>query len=339
MQARMKVVAVCVLVLFTATQSAFAFFEDLCLPRRDAQGKLTWCLNPVCVNPPAPNTACPQQIIDFATVMPGRSMIHADSTYFIALALGYRSDVAYWIAAYNEVTDYAQYVPIDQCGVQAANHNAIKGQKTLQTAPNTGRDYITASFNGFQRTNTATDGPLDHYTVPFSPNGEGTDVHGAAGVQALYPLYYPRPGYPVHIDDVFQKTLANLRQWGMMKSSDPGFALRGWPARLHRHALPQRGHGHRRRADGPAAERTGKRHANACRSDQRCHRPEGARRRCEQCGDALSEASVMARRQDPHHGNAVEVAEAHSGPDPARAHRHLPARAAGHVIALDLLRR
>jgi hypothetical protein len=222
MKARMRVVAVCVLVLFTATQGAYAFFEDLCLPRRNAQGKLTWCLNPVCVNPPAPNTACPQQIVDFATVMPGRSMIHADSTYFIALALGYRSDVAYWIAAYNEVTDYAQYVPIDQCGEQAANNNAIKGQKTLQTAPNTGRDYITASFNGFQRTNTATDGPLDHYTVPFSPNGQGTDVHGAAGVQALYPLYYPRPGYPVHIDDVFQKTLANLRQWGMMKSTDPG---------------------------------------------------------------------------------------------------------------------
>jgi hypothetical protein len=177
----------------------------------------------VCAVPPQPNLACPQQVLDFATIKPGRSMIHADSTYFIALALGYRADVAYWIVAYNENADYAQYVPIDQCGVQAANLNSIQGQTTLQTAPNTGRDYITAKFNGFQRTNTATDGPLDHYVVPFSPNGQGTDVHGAGGVQALYPFHYPKPGYPVRIDDVYQKTLANLRQWGMLASAnDPG---------------------------------------------------------------------------------------------------------------------
>jgi len=220
MKSRTSVVAICLCIVFT--QSASAFFEDLCLPRNKAQRTLTWCLNPNSVQSTAPNTASPQQIIDFATVMPGRSMVHADSTYFIALALGYRSDVAYWIAAYNEVTDYAQYVPIDQCGVQAANVNSINGQTTLQTAPNSGRDYITAYFNGFQRTNLNTDGPLDHYTVAFSPNGQGTDVHGAGGVQALYPLHYPQPGYPVHIDDVYQKTLANLRQWGMLKSTDPG---------------------------------------------------------------------------------------------------------------------
>jgi len=222
MRSRSNFVAICLLIAFTTTQSASAFFEDLCLPRPNAKGKLSWCLNPTCVVPPAPNSACPAQVIEFATVMPGRSMIHADSTYFIALALGYRSDVAYWIAAYNEVTDYAQYVPIDQCGVQASNKNAIQMQTTLQTAPNTGRDFITAYFNGFQRTNLATDGPLDHYTVAFSPNGQGTDVHGAGGVQALYPLHYPTPGYPVHIDDTYQKTLANLRAWGMLPTTDPG---------------------------------------------------------------------------------------------------------------------
>src|SRR3954451_18987846 len=169
MKSRSSFIAICLLIAFTTTESASAFFEDLCLPRPNAKGKakLSWCLNPMCVVPPQPNMACPAQIAEFATVMPGRSMLHADSTYLIALALGYRSDVAYWIAAYNEVTDYAQYVPIDQCGEQAANMNAINGLKTLQTAPNTGRDYITASFHGFQRTNTATDGPLDHYTVPF----------------------------------------------------------------------------------------------------------------------------------------------------------------------------
>ncbi len=218
-----KSVVVCAVLFLFVAQDASAFLEDLCLPRRGVNGKLSWCVNPNCAVPPQPNLACPQQVLDFATITPGRSMIHADSTYFIALALGYRSDVAYWIAAYNEVTDYAQYVPIDQCGVQAANLNAIQAKTTLQTVPNSGRDYITANFNGFQRTNVATDGPLDHYVVSFSPNGQGTDVHGAGGVQALYPLYYPRPGYPVHIDNVYQKTLANLRQWGMLASaSDPG---------------------------------------------------------------------------------------------------------------------
>jgi hypothetical protein len=199
-----------------------AFLEDLCLPRKAADGKLSWCLRPTCAKPTSVNQACPEQTLDFATIKPGRSMIHADSTYFIAQALGYRADVAYWIAAYNEVTDYAQYVPIDQCGVQAANLNSIAHQNTEQTAPNSGRDYITAYFNGFQRTNTSTDGPLDHYIVSFSPNGQGTDVHGAGGVQGLYPLHYPQPGYPVHIDDTYQKTLANLRQWGMLRSSEPG---------------------------------------------------------------------------------------------------------------------
>jgi hypothetical protein len=223
MRSRRKSLLACtVIVLFAFTQSAHAFLEDLCLPRRASDGTLSWCLNPNCITQPNPNVACLQQAVDFATLPAGRSMVHADSTYFIALALGYRADVAYWIAAYNEVTDYAQYVPIDQCGVQAANVNSIQLQNTVQTAPNSGRDYITAAFNGFQRTNVATDGPLDHYVVNFSPNGQGTDVHGAGGVQSLYPFHYPQPGYPARIDDTYQKTLANLRQWGMLRSTDPG---------------------------------------------------------------------------------------------------------------------
>lgn len=209
------------LLVFLAASPAHAFLEDLCLPRQAGGPKLSWCLNPTCQNP-VPNRACPQQLLEFATIKPGRSMIHADSTYFIAQALGYRADVAYWIAAYNEVTDYTQYVPIDQCGVQAANENTIQNGNTLQTAENSGRDYITAEFNGFQRTNLMTDGPLDHYIASYSPNGQGTDVHGAMGVQALYPLYYPRPGYPVHIDDTYQKTIANLRQWSLIPTNDPG---------------------------------------------------------------------------------------------------------------------
>jgi hypothetical protein len=219
----MRKTLVCVLlVVFTVAPVAHAFYEDLCLPRPGVNGTLSWCLTPTCANPPQPNRACPQQVADFLNVMPGRSMIHADSTYFIAQALGYRADVAYWIAAYNEVTDYAQYLPIDQCGGQAANLNAIQGQRAVAKVPNSGRNYVTAFFNGFQRANLATDGPLDHYVVAFSPNGQGTDVHGAGGVQAIYPFHYPRPGYPLHIDDTYQKTIANFRQWGLLRTDDPG---------------------------------------------------------------------------------------------------------------------
>lgn len=202
---RSRVPALLVCLLFTAIPAA-AFLEDICLPRRPGQTALSWCVRPSC---PTPNRACPAQLLDFATIKPGRSMLHADSTYFLAQALGYRADVAYWIAAYDEVTDYGQYAPIDQCGTQASSSNS-------------GKNYITAAFNGFVRTNRNTDGPLDHYVLSFSPNGQGTDVHGAGGVQALYPLHYPLPGYPLHIDDTYQKTLANFRQWAMLPTRDPG---------------------------------------------------------------------------------------------------------------------
>jgi len=200
-----------VLTLFVCALPAHAFLEDLCLPRKGQTDALSWCLRPTCPGPPTvtPNRACPAQVADFASIQPGRSMLHHDGTYFIAQALGYRSDVAYWIAAYNEVADYGLYAPIDQCGGMAS-------------ASNSGANYMAAPFNGFKRTNTTTDGPLDHYVVSFSPNGTGTDVHGPAGVSALYPLAYPKPGYPEHIDDVYQKTLANLRQWALIPTNDPG---------------------------------------------------------------------------------------------------------------------
>ena len=189
---------------------ASAFLEDICIGK--ATGTLKSCLAPAsaCQNTnTATNRGCLLEAIQFATIPPGRSMIHADSTYFIAQALGYRADVAYWIAAYNEVTDYGVYAPIDQCGVQA-------------TPANSGASYISAQFNGFKRTNNTTDGPLYHYTLSFSPGGDGNDTHGAGGVQAVYPFHYPAPGYPTAIDDVYQGTLYDLRQWAMQPGDGPG---------------------------------------------------------------------------------------------------------------------
>src|SRR5436305_15110211 len=128
---RRNILIVLLLVLCVPT-AVHAFLEDLCLPRRKGEGALSWCIQP---NSPKSNAnrASVQQTLDFATIKPGRSMIHADSTYFIAQALGYRADVAYWIAAYDEVTDYGQYIPIDQCGVQASSSNSGAGyQRAVQ---------------------------------------------------------------------------------------------------------------------------------------------------------------------------------------------------------------
>lgn len=194
----------------TTPRPASAFLEDICVTR--VGGGLRSCIAPAsaCRNPAdALNRACLLEAVQFAVIPPGRSMIHADSTYFIAQALGYRADVAYWITAYNETADYAVYAPIDQCGGQA-------------TSTNSGASYIGAKFNGFQRTNATTDGPLYHYVLNFSPNGQGTDTHGAGGVQAVYPFHYPPPGYPVTIDDVYQGTLYDLRQWAMQPDEAPG---------------------------------------------------------------------------------------------------------------------
>ncbi|MGC1304576.1 MAG: hypothetical protein WA840_19580 [Caulobacteraceae bacterium] len=196
-------------------QPAHAFLEDICLAQRT--GGLRNCIEPAsqCRTPrDTTNRACVVQAAQFALIPPGRSLIHADATYFIALALGYQADVAYWIAAYNEVSDYGQYKPIDQCGVQASSSN-------------TGAPYISAAFNGFVRTNTTTDGPIYHYVLAFSPTGDGDDVHGAGGVQAVYPFHYPSPGYPLKIDDTYEGTLYNLRQWAMTPGGEPGLLCSG----------------------------------------------------------------------------------------------------------------
>src|SRR4051812_24053538 len=108
---RMKLVILCLIFTASATR-VDAFLEDLCQPRNlQTNATLSWCIQPTCPTKENPNRACPVQLAEFGTIKPGRSMIHMDSTYFIAQALGFRSDVAYWIGAYNENSDYAQYAP------------------------------------------------------------------------------------------------------------------------------------------------------------------------------------------------------------------------------------
>jgi hypothetical protein len=205
-------VVLAVILTITWASPSWAFLEDLCVSQ---DHKIRTCIQPdeACKIKPGPNSVCPAQFQQSIAMvfknLPGRSMVHADATYFLAQAVGYRADVAYWIAAYNEVADQTQYAPIDQCGNQA-------------TATNSGKSFMSLQFNGFQRTNVKLDGPLYHYVIPFSPGGNGTDAHGTGGARALYPFHLPAPGYPQKIDDVYQGTLYNLRQWAMRGESGPG---------------------------------------------------------------------------------------------------------------------
>jgi hypothetical protein len=54
---------------------------------------------------PGPNSICPAEFQQSLAMvfrhLPGRSMVHADTTYFLAQAVGYRADIAYRIAADN----------------------------------------------------------------------------------------------------------------------------------------------------------------------------------------------------------------------------------------------
>ena len=204
--------------------------------------------------PPQPNTACPAQVIEFATVMPGRSMVHADSTYFIALALGYRSDVAYWIAAYNEVTDYAQYVPIDQCG------NAGLEQDHGQT---------TRAEHGPQ---------LHHRVLQRIPADECEHRRAARSLHGL--VFAERRGHrrprrgrragalsaalsDARLSGTYRRYVPeDARQSARLGDAADGRsrrALHGRPHRSERHEMHQHGDDHRHRADGAAAERPGQR--------------------------------------------------------------------------------
>jgi hypothetical protein len=84
MRIRIAIALACLLIV---APSANAFLEDLCQSRRPGPRTLGACVRPVCPPSFPSNRACPGQLLDFATIKPGRSLIHADSTYFIAQAL------------------------------------------------------------------------------------------------------------------------------------------------------------------------------------------------------------------------------------------------------------
>lgn len=155
--------------------------------------------------------------------LPGRSrsLIHMDSTFYLAQALGFRKDVAYWIAAYDQATDQGQYVPFDT---------------SLQPAPTDGgvpTRCITENIDGFQRSSPSTGGTGYHFVLPFSFN-DGADLD-ALGMTPFYPYYQntdsPDGGaWGSGSDFIHEGTLSHLRRWAFTSttSSTPPMCTYGF---------------------------------------------------------------------------------------------------------------
>jgi hypothetical protein len=160
-----------VITLFTA-QFAFAFGEDLCmnLPK-EGQDPLFNCISLPADCKPGNNTArcraaafnsVPQ---DAESISGGRSMLHVDSTYYLAQAIGFDSWTAYQIAMYDGDTDTGQYVPHNQKG-----EKIIKDPQTCFNDPKS--DPICAIMppliKGVNRFNGDTGGLLIHFGARFN---------------------------------------------------------------------------------------------------------------------------------------------------------------------------
>lgn len=147
------------LVVLGGAPAAHAFSEDLCVKA----GVIVDCMQAAACAPGGNSAACSVNIVwdgaQATSAATGRSMLHVDSTYAIAQALGFRWDIAYWIAAYNEVTDQGKYDPLDRCGRALSD-------ATLTPVP----------ITGFLRTKPATGGVGFHFVTPFSAAGDGSDL-------------------------------------------------------------------------------------------------------------------------------------------------------------------
>ena len=126
----------------------------------------------------------------------GRSMIHVDSTFFIAQALGFKDDIAYWLAAYDDATDLGTYQPFDNCGKALGD---VRKQ--------------TEAIPSVVRTSLTTGGLAIHFPTAFSVDGTGADLV-TNGVTGLYPFYQSNSKYPA-IDTVYEGSLSHLRRWAM----------------------------------------------------------------------------------------------------------------------------
>lgn len=135
-------------------------------------------------------------------VIGGRSMIHTDTTYYLAQVIGFTPEEAYQIAIYDESADMGQYKAFDQQGkalltdeeIKNCNKNRLNNEKCW---------LITPMLSGVQKFNGKTGGMLFHLPARF--DDQPTEPH-------IYPTNYL---LTPHLD----KYIASLKDWAFGKYS------------------------------------------------------------------------------------------------------------------------
>ncbi len=177
----------------------YGFAEDVCL---NSSHKWENCMSAAyCDQYSIDSTSCRANIVwDAATTQiksGARSVVHSDSTYLIAQAVGIRADVAYWLAAYDQATDSTQFEPYDSYG------NLYDPKKN--------HSYATVSLLGFARLGGLGVGGFYHLSTPFKPT----------------PMTVPSPSIngemPNLNDPLYETLIYRSRQWALYKNTSlPG---------------------------------------------------------------------------------------------------------------------
>ncbi|MFD4179589.1 hypothetical protein [Rhodococcus sp. NPDC058514] len=161
--------------IFVAPPQAHGFAEDICYTVGGAPPHSCAPLPPSCP-PDDPNgpicglEAFVRYGYTLRQPLGGRSLVHADSTYIIARAVGFSVRDAYWIAAYDEATDLGIFAARDMNGQLVADADAS----------------TTKDISGLVRTHFATGGFLYHFLPTMrgpldpQPNGLRPDVDDPA---------------------------------------------------------------------------------------------------------------------------------------------------------------
>jgi len=148
-------------------------------------------------------------LADGNAIIGGRSLLHSDSTYFMAQMMGFSAWQAYQMMIYSEATDQAEYTAFDQKGSEI-----LTSTQTTQCRAHWGPDapreclILTPEVQGISKFNYATGGMLLHLHARFSPHGEPPPG-------LIYPTdYFSSANRP------YENLLTNFQAWVLDKRSD-----------------------------------------------------------------------------------------------------------------------
>jgi hypothetical protein len=100
----------------------------------------------------------------FGATSPCRGFIHYDSVFYIAQAVGFTGEMAYWIASFAQCVDFIQFVPPDSCGAPL--------DKKFWTPP----------MRGFLRTSTLTGQHIRHLGLIYRGVNPAVNNGGISGL-------------------------------------------------------------------------------------------------------------------------------------------------------------